>query len=63
MDKEIINYASILTENTDTDNPETEKSKKRIKPKFKQVFKVKDGNFKKNACSCGCNNKTKNDNK
>jgi len=59
MDKEMINYTCILTDNTD----EQEKSKKPIKPKFKQVFIVKDGNFKKNKCSCGCNNKTKNDNK
>jgi len=55
----MINYTSILTDNTD----EPEKPKKPIQPKFKQVFKVKEGNFKKNKCSCGCNNKTKNDNK
>jgi len=56
MDKEIIIYTSILT---DTDNPEIQKTKKIIKPKFKQVFKVKEGDFKKNGCSCGCKNKTK----
>ena len=44
MDKEIIIYTSILT---DTDNPEIQKTKKIIKPKFKQVFKVKEGDFKK----------------
>ena len=52
MDKEIIIY-------TYTDNPEIQKTKKIIKPKFKQVFKVKQGDFKKNGCSCGCKNKTK----
>jgi len=56
MDRNTINYTSILT---DTDNPEMIINKKTIKPKFKQVFKVKDGDFKKNKYSCGCNNITK----
>jgi hypothetical protein len=59
MDKEMINYTSILTDNTD----EPEKPKKPIKPKFNQVFKVKEGNFKKNKCSCGCSLKHNNDKK
>ena len=63
MDKEMINYTSILTDNTDTDNPELIITKKPIKPKFKQVFKVKEGNFKKNKCSCGCSLKHNNDKK
>ena len=45
MDKEIIIY---------TDNTKIEKTKKSIKPKFKQIFKVKEGKFKKNVRSCGC---------
>lgn len=55
----MINYTSILTDNTD----EPEKPKKPIKPKFNQVFKVKEGNFKKNKCSCGCSLKHNNDKK
>jgi len=51
MDKEIIIYTYM-------DNTKIEKNKKSIKPKFKQIFKVKEGDFKKNGCSCGCKNKT-----